>query len=67
MLEQLASLNGHTEDRIWHASWSRSGTYLATCGEDRTIRIWSSTTKNWTNDSITCIAVLENGQSRTLR
>ncbi len=67
MLEEIITLTGHKEDRIWHASWSKSGLYLATCGEDRSIRIWSSFNRLWDSASIKCIATLEDGQSRTLR
>lgn len=66
MLRSLGTLSGHTEERVWHASWSYNGQYLASCGEDRVIRIWSS--QDWDNFSqVSCIAVLEEGQSRTIR
>jgi len=60
MLSLVSTLRGHTEDRVWHCAWSPDGTYLATCGEDRTIRIWDGATFEQ-------IATLEEGQSRTIR
>ena len=53
-------LMGHTEDRIWYASWSSDGNYLATSGEDKVIRIWRI-------DNYECISTLEEGQNRTIR
>lgn len=68
MLRFVAALTGHTEDRVWHASWSPNGLYLASCGEDRVIRIWTANNGEWeTTSQIRCIALLEEGQSRTIR
>lgn len=69
MLEPIATLYGHEEEsRLWHASWSNNGVYLASCGEDKIIRIWNSIDSNWeTGVGINCIATLEDGRSRTLR
>lgn len=69
-LEKVRSLSGHLEDRVWHISWSHSGKYLASCGEDRTIMIWGHPTKpgNWDDiESISCICSMEEGQQRTIR
>lgn len=75
-LEKYLCLEGH-EERVWHASWSPDGAYIASCGEDRTIRVWSIastiglTSENPSNiaaDVINqCIAVLDDGQTRTIR
>lgn len=40
LLSPLATLLGH-EDRVWCATWSHTGTLLATCSSDKTIRIWA--------------------------
>ena len=61
-LKLLSVLEGHTEDRVWHVSWSPNGEYLASCGEDKVVRIWS-----FYNDTMKCIATLEEAQSRTIR
>lgn len=38
-LELLSTLDGH-KDRVWHLAWSPDGKNLASCGADKTIRIW---------------------------
>jgi WD40 repeat protein len=68
MLRELCALHGHTEDRVWHVSWSPKGTHLASCGEDRVVRIWASSSNNWEESgSIHVVATLEDAQTRTIR
>jgi WD40 repeat protein len=68
MLQEVAILRGHQEDRVWHVSWSPKGTHLASCGEDKVVFIWASSTGNWEDkDSIHVVATLEDAQSRTIR
>ena len=70
-LQHVITLRGHEEDtRVWHAAWSNNGKFLATCGEDKTIRIWTTSCGcDWTdeNSRIECIATLEEAQARTVR
>lgn len=96
-LDLICSLRGHEEDQVWCVSWSHDGKYLASCGLDKVIRIYTynnptntSTSWNvgfidhfmsgkqssddisksgWLADDVTvsCIATLEEAQSRTLR
>lgn len=49
--------------RVWNVSWHPKGDVLASCGEDKTIRIWGKDlTGRWTNK-----VVLADGHKRTIR
>ena len=67
MLRKLFALSGHIEDRIWHVSWSKNGKFIASCGEDKVVRIWTTKTGQWAINEVICIATLEDAQSRTIR
>jgi len=54
MLRCLATLGGH-EARVWHLSWHPGGHYLATCGEDQSVRIWERQIDSQWN----CIATIK--------
>lgn len=38
-LEEVEELRGHSA-RVWDAQWNPTGTLLATCSGDKTIKIW---------------------------
>lgn len=60
-VESVAVLEGH-EERVWNLAWSPSGSLLASCSGDKTIRIWGKEGENWI-----CKVVLDEGHTRTVR
>lgn len=60
-LELQQVLTGH-RGRVWGGSWFPKNNTVATCGEDKTIRIWSQDGQRWTIKTI-----LSDGHSRTIR
>lgn len=66
-LRLLASVEGH-EERVWHVCWSPDGSRFVSCGEDRTIRIWSVEERAFSSSpAIICTQVIEEQHTRTIR
>mmetsp|Transcript_27732 Transcript_27732/g.67458 ORF Transcript_27732/g.67458 Transcript_27732/m.67458 type:complete len:433 (+) Transcript_27732:236-1534(+) len=62
ILKLRAELRGHTE-RVWNAAWDKNGARLATCGSDKTIRVWGKNSQGeWK-----CISTLDGVHTRTIR
>ena len=38
-MECVETIKGHN-DRVWDVKWNPTGTLLASCGTDKSIRIW---------------------------
>lgn len=55
------TLSGH-KGRVWNVSWHPLGINIASCGEDKTIRIWGKDGDNWVSKTI-----LVDGHQRTIR
>uniref|UniRef100_A0A8C3S082 Cytosolic iron-sulfur protein assembly protein CIAO1 homolog n=1 Tax=Chelydra serpentina TaxID=8475 RepID=A0A8C3S082_CHESE len=61
-LSLLARIPAHPDSRCWFLAWDPSGTLLASCGGDRSIRIWGKEGDDWV-----CKSVLGEGHQRTIR
>lgn len=68
-LRLVHTLGSEDDDRVWHASWSRDGRFLATCGEDKVIRIYTTGNGDWGQGArnLHLVSTLEDGQTRTIR
>jgi WD40 repeat protein len=49
-------------NQVWCVAWSPSGKTLASCGGDKTVRIWEERGGKWI-----CEAILEDAHDRTIR
>lgn len=58
-LKLVASLRGHV-GVVWSISWSPRG-LLASCGVDRSVRVWHATSNTASSAEWACVAVFDNG------
>ena len=54
------------QDRVWCCAWSPSGRRLATCGGDKTVRLWQSSSGTSAGPWF-CLSVLEDAHEKTVR
>eukprot|EP00041_Stephanoeca_diplocostata_P029748 m.886024 g.886024 ORF g.886024 m.886024 type:complete len:422 (-) comp23623_c1_seq8:2438-3703(-) len=61
-IEEIEELRGHSA-RVWDAQWNPTGTLLATCSGDKTIKIWGQNIDGkWE-----CKTTLDGQHARTVR
>ena len=68
-LELEAKIGVGAGERVWHVAWAPGGRHLASCGEDKVLRVWQleATAQGHGPASLRCLATLEDAQTRTLR
>eukprot|EP00762_Andalucia_godoyi_P000977 ANDGO_03810.mRNA.1 hypothetical protein len=64
-LVKICDLRGHGES-VWCVAWHPSGSVLASCSGDKSIRLWARSTSS-AGSQWACIAVLDDSHSRTIR
>ncbi len=65
-LDELCKLPGH-QGIVWNVAWNPQGTVLGSCGEDKTIRLWTRSTGTDSSNDWACRSILTDGHQRTIR
>eukprot|EP00271_Cylindrocystis_brebissonii_P018302 TRINITY_DN5118_c0_g1_i1.p1 TRINITY_DN5118_c0_g1~~TRINITY_DN5118_c0_g1_i1.p1 ORF type:complete len:380 (-),score=42.14 TRINITY_DN5118_c0_g1_i1:558-1697(-) len=65
-ISEVQTLTGHT-DRVWSVAWSPTGNSLASCGGDKTVRIWAKDGGFASEAKWICKAILEDNHNKTIR
>lgn len=67
-MELAATLEGHSA-RVWDISWSPTGSLLASCSGDKSIRLWGPAVRGaeQEDESWVCKGTLTGQHSRTVR
>lgn len=60
-VQLIGVLEAHT-GKVWNVKWHPEGSVLASCGEDKSIRLWGLTDSNWKVKTL-----LQDGHQKTIR
>ncbi len=69
-MQLVRSLEGHTAC-VWHAAWSHTADLLASCGADKTVRIWGKDAKQQSDKlpaaQLQCKETIDGCATRSMR
>ncbi|KHJ92269.1 WD domain, G-beta repeat protein [Oesophagostomum dentatum] len=59
-----SAVEGTAGSRVWMVKWNHTGSLLASCGDDKTVRIWRKTSNK---PFLECCTTLDDSHSRAVR